>query len=42
MPGYGPHSFRKTLARLGQQACETPEQVKAWSQSDIANVGCAG
>ena len=33
MPRYGPHSFRKTLARLGQQLCQTPEQLKAWSQN---------
>jgi integrase len=33
MPSYGPHSFRKTLARLGQEVCRTPEQVKAWSQN---------
>jgi integrase len=28
-----PHSFRKTLARLGQQRCRTPEEFKAWSQN---------
>lgn len=33
MPAYGPHSFRKTLARLGQEVCTTPEQMKAWSQN---------
>lgn len=33
MEGYGPHSFRKTLARLGQQICKTPEELKAWSQN---------
>lgn len=33
MPRYGPHSFRKTLARLGQQLCRTPEEFKAWSQN---------
>jgi integrase len=33
MPSYGPHSFRKTLARLGQEVCTTPEEMKAWSQN---------
>lgn len=33
MPAYGPHSFRKTLARLGQEVCKTPEELKAWSQN---------
>lgn len=33
MPRYGPHSFRKTLARLGQQLCQSPEQLKVWSQN---------
>ncbi len=28
-----PHSFRKTLARLGQRICKTPESWKAWSQN---------
>ncbi|HEY3719437.1 MAG TPA: hypothetical protein VGL41_04775, partial [Roseiarcus sp.] len=28
-----PHSFRKTLVRLGQQICRTPEEWKAWSQN---------
>jgi integrase/recombinase XerD len=28
-----PHSFRKTLVRLGQQICHTPEAWKAWSQN---------
>jgi integrase len=30
---FNPHSFRKTLTRLGQQLCQTPEQFKAWSQN---------
>jgi hypothetical protein len=30
---FNPHSLRKTLARLGQQACKTPEELKAWSQN---------
>lgn len=33
MPPYGPHSFRKTLARLGEERCRTPEEMKAWSQN---------
>src|SRR5262245_52575245 len=28
-----PHSFRKTLARLGERLCRTPEEFKAWSQN---------
>lgn len=30
---FNPHSFRNTLAQLGQKKCTTPEQMKAWSQS---------
>jgi len=30
---FNPHSFRNTLAQLGQKMCTTPEQMKAWSQS---------
>lgn len=33
MPYFHPHSFRKTLARLGEQVCKTPEEFKAWSQN---------
>jgi integrase len=33
MECYGPHSFRKTLTRLGEKICKTPEQFKAWSQN---------
>ena len=33
IPYANPHSFRKTLARLGQQRCRTPEEFKAWSQN---------
>ncbi|HEX3861797.1 MAG TPA: tyrosine-type recombinase/integrase [Stellaceae bacterium] len=33
MPYFPPHSFRKTLARLGEQLCRTPEEFKAWSQN---------
>jgi|TARA_B100000315_G_C14592625_1_gene596749 integrase len=30
---YNPHSFRDTLAQLGERTCRTPEQFKAWSQN---------
>ena len=33
LPYFNPHSFRKTLAQLGQRICQTPEQFKAWSQN---------
>ncbi len=33
LPEFNPHSFRKTLARLGEELCTTPEEFKAWSQS---------
>ena len=33
LPHFSPHSFRKTLARLGQQLCRSPEEYKAWSQN---------
>lgn len=33
LPYFNPHSFRKTLARLGEQLCSTPEEFKAWSQN---------
>ncbi len=33
MPYSNPHSFRKTLAQLGERLCRTPEQFKAWSQN---------
>ena len=26
-------SFRNTLVQLGQKVCQTPEQLKAWSQN---------
>jgi integrase len=32
-PYYNPHSFRKTLVRLGQKVCTTWEEAKAWSQN---------
>ena len=33
LPSFNPHSFRKTLVRLGQEICKTPEEFKAWSQN---------
>jgi integrase len=33
LPYFNPHSFRKTLARLGEELCQTPEAFKAWSQN---------
>jgi integrase/recombinase XerD len=30
---FNPHSFRKTLARIGERVCRTPEELKAWSQN---------
>jgi integrase len=30
---FHPHSFRKTLAQLGEQVCKSPEDFKAWSQN---------
>lgn len=33
LPYFNPHSFRNTLVRLGEKACKTPEQFKAWSQN---------
>ncbi len=33
LPYFNPHSFRKTLTRLGQKTCRTQEQEKAWSQN---------
>ncbi|MEC9346266.1 MAG: site-specific integrase [Pseudomonadota bacterium] len=33
LPYFNPHSFRKTLARLGEQITRTPEEFKAWSQN---------
>ncbi len=32
-PSFNPHSFRITLARLGERICRTPEEFKAWSQN---------
>ena len=33
LPYFNPHSIRKTLARLGQDVCRSPEEFKAWSQN---------
>lgn len=33
LPYFNPHSFRTTLARLGESVCQNPEQFKAWSQN---------
>ena len=33
LPYFNPHSFRKTLTRLGLNKCHTIEEFKAWSQS---------
>lgn len=33
LPYFHPHSLRKTLTRLGEQVCQSPEAFKAWSQN---------
>lgn len=33
LPYFNPHSFRKTLTRLGESLCRSPEEFKAWSQN---------
>ncbi len=33
LPYFNPHSLRRTLVRLGEMVCRTPEQFKAWSQN---------
>src|SRR5580704_8178767 len=33
LPYSNPHTFRKTLARFGQQICRSPEEYKAFSQN---------
>ncbi len=33
LPYHNPHSFRSTLAVLGETLCRTPEEFKAWSQN---------
>lgn len=33
LPYFNPHSFRKTLARMGEKMCTTPEALISWSQN---------
>ncbi len=33
MPPYTPHGYRKTLVGLGNEVCQTLEQMKAWSMN---------
>jgi len=33
LPYFHPHTIRKTLARLGEEVCNSPEEFKAWSQN---------
>jgi hypothetical protein len=33
LPYFHPHSIRKTLVRLGEEVCNSPEEFKAWSQN---------
>ncbi|MBA5777026.1 tyrosine-type recombinase/integrase [Stappia sp. F7233] len=33
LPYFNPHSFRNTLAQIGERMCKTPEYFKAWSQN---------
>ncbi|MBU2648363.1 site-specific integrase [bacterium] len=33
LPNFNPHSFRDTLAALGEKLCQSPEEFKAWSQN---------
>jgi integrase len=33
LPYFHPHSLRKTLVRLGEEVCKSPEEFKAWSQN---------
>jgi integrase len=33
LPYFKPHSIRDTLAMLGEQICDGPEEFKAWSQN---------
>ena len=30
---FNPHSFRNTLASLGEKVCQSPEEFRAWSQN---------
>jgi hypothetical protein len=36
LPNYNPHSFRHSLAVLGEKICRTPEEWKAYSQNFLA------
>ena len=33
MTYFNPHSFRNTLAKLGEEVCAGPEQFKVWSRN---------
>lgn len=33
LPNFNPHSFRNTLAALGESMCQSAEEFKAWSQN---------
>ena len=33
LPSFNPHSFRNTLAALGESLCHSAEEFKAWSQN---------
>jgi integrase len=33
LPCFNPHSFRNTIALLGESTCKSPEEFKAWSQN---------
>ncbi len=33
LPNFNPHSFRNTLALLGESVCHSAEEFKAWSQN---------
>jgi integrase len=33
LPYFNPHSLRKSLVRLGEEVCKSPEEFKAWSQN---------
>ena len=33
LPYFNPHSFRNTLAQIGEARCKSPEEFKAWSQN---------
>ena len=33
LPYFNPHSFRHSLVALGERLCQTPEELKAWSQN---------